>query len=76
MSVAQAYIADVTTPQERAKGMGLIGVAFGLGFVFGPMLGGIFSKFGYEVTGFAKYFLFDTGVYTQAISTLPNLSKN
>lgn len=54
IGVAQAYIADVTTPQERAKGMGLIGVAFGLGFVFGPMLGGIFSKFGYEVTGFAS----------------------
>ncbi len=54
IGVAQAYIADVTTVQERAKGMGLIGVAFGLGFVFGPMLGGIFSKFGYEVTGFAS----------------------
>lgn len=54
IGVAQAYIADVTTPQERAKGMGLIGVAFGLGFVFGPMLGGIFSGFGYMVTGFAS----------------------
>jgi DHA1 family tetracycline resistance protein-like MFS transporter len=54
IGVAQAYIADVTTVQERAKGMGLIGVAFGLGFVFGPMLGGVFSKFGYEVTGFAS----------------------
>jgi multidrug resistance protein len=54
IGVAQAYIADVTTPQERAKGMGLIGVAFGLGFVFGPMLGGIISKYGYEVTGFTS----------------------
>ncbi len=41
ISTAQAYIADVTTPAERAKGMGLIGAAFGLGFVFGPMIGGL-----------------------------------
>lgn len=39
-SVAQAYIADVTSPQERAKSMGLMGAAFGLGFIFGPTLGG------------------------------------
>lgn len=39
-SVAQAYIADVTPPQERAKSMGLMGAAFGLGFIFGPVLGG------------------------------------
>ncbi len=37
---AQAYIADVTRPEERARGMGLVGMAFGLGFVFGPALGG------------------------------------
>src|SRR5258708_837806 len=36
---AQAYIADVTGPQERAKGMALIGAAFGIGFCFGPLLG-------------------------------------
>lgn len=40
ISVAQAYIADVTNPAERAKSMGLLGAAFGLGFVFGPTLGG------------------------------------
>ncbi len=51
IGVAQAYIADVTTPQERSRGMGLIGFAFGLGFVFGPLIGGILSKFGYQVTG-------------------------
>jgi DHA1 family tetracycline resistance protein-like MFS transporter len=38
--VAQAYVADVTKPEERARGMGLIGMAFGLGFVLGPLLGG------------------------------------
>lgn len=40
VSTAQAYIADVTTPENRAKGMGLIGAAFGLGFCIGPLLGG------------------------------------
>ena len=40
LSVAQAYIADITPPQERAKSMGLIGAAFGLGFIIGPTAGG------------------------------------
>ncbi|MBS1797871.1 MAG: MFS transporter [Acidobacteria bacterium] len=44
ISTAQAYIADVTSKENRAKGMGLIGAAFGLGFVFGPAIGGILSK--------------------------------
>lgn len=39
--VAQAYVADVTAPEERSRGMGLIGMAFGLGFVLGPALGGL-----------------------------------
>lgn len=39
---AQAYIADVTGPEQRAKGMALIGAAFGLGFTFGPILGAFF----------------------------------
>jgi multidrug resistance protein len=41
---AQAYIADVTTPENRAKGMGMVGAAFGLGFIFGPALGGVLSR--------------------------------
>lgn len=40
ISTAQAYMADVFPPERRAKGMGLIGMAFGLGFVFGPAIGG------------------------------------
>ena len=40
-SAAQAYVADVTSPQERARGMGLIGAAFGLGFILGPAIGGL-----------------------------------
>jgi DHA1 family tetracycline resistance protein-like MFS transporter len=41
---AQAYIADVTTPENRARGMGMVGAAFGLGFIFGPAIGGILSR--------------------------------
>jgi DHA1 family tetracycline resistance protein-like MFS transporter len=41
--VASAMIADITTPQNRARGMGLVGAAFGLGIVLGPMLGGLLS---------------------------------
>ena len=44
ISTAQAYIADVTTPENRAKGMGLFGAAFGLGFIFGPAIGGVLSQ--------------------------------
>ncbi len=43
ISTAQAYIADVTPPEQRARGMGLIGAAFGLGFIFGPAIGGLMS---------------------------------
>jgi MFS transporter, DHA1 family, tetracycline resistance protein len=44
LSTAQAYMADVFPPERRAKGMGLIGMAFGLGFVFGPAIGGALSS--------------------------------
>ncbi len=40
IGVAQAYLADISSPENRAKAMGLLGAAFGLGFVFGPALGG------------------------------------
>jgi MFS family permease len=47
LSVASAYIADVTTPEKRSKGMGLIGMAFGLGFILGPVIGSqSFKHFG------------------------------
>ncbi|MBS4211173.1 MFS transporter [Neobacillus rhizophilus] len=45
MPTAMAYVADITTEENRGKGMGIIGAAVGLGFVFGPAVGGIFSKF-------------------------------
>ncbi len=49
LGTASAYIADITKPEDRAKGMGLIGAAFGLGFIIGPGLGGALSKI--EVDG-------------------------
>ncbi len=52
ISTAQGYIADITTKEERAKGMGLIGAAFGLGFIFGPAIGGILSRWGIHVPFF------------------------
>lgn len=45
IGVAFAYVADVTTPENRAKGLGLLGACFGLGFMMGPALGGILGKF-------------------------------
>jgi DHA1 family tetracycline resistance protein-like MFS transporter len=46
-SIAQAYVADVTSRDDRARGMGLLGAAFGLGFVLGPVLGGLAGHLGY-----------------------------
>jgi DHA1 family tetracycline resistance protein-like MFS transporter len=53
ITVAQAYIADVTDAQNRAKGLGLIGAAFGLGFILGPAIGGALSTFGYAAPALA-----------------------
>lgn len=50
--VAQAVVADSTAPAERARGMGMIGAAFALGFIFGPAIGGFLSQWGYAVPGF------------------------
>jgi MFS transporter, DHA1 family, tetracycline resistance protein len=54
ISTAYAYVSDITTEENRAKGMGLIGAAFGLGFILGPAMGGILSKYwGYSGPMFA-----------------------
>lgn len=50
ISVAHAYVADITKPEDRAKGMGLLGAALGMGFVVGPALGGVLSQFGLQTT--------------------------
>lgn len=49
ISVASAYVTDVTTEENRSKGMGMIGAAFGIGFLLGPAMGGILSRHGYHV---------------------------
>ena len=53
IGTAQAVIADVTTGSDRARGMGLIGMAFGLGFIFGPALGGFTVHLGPAAPGLA-----------------------
>lgn len=57
ISIAQAYIADVTDKKNRARGMGLIGAAFGLGFIFGPALGGALSKISYSTPALVAAFV-------------------
>ena len=53
IAAAQAYIADVTTPENRARGMGMFGAAFGMGFIAGPFLGGTLAGIGSDGVNFA-----------------------
>ena len=53
LSLAQAYISDVTKPEERAKSFGVIGIAFGLGFLIGPAISGFLSQYDYRYPMFA-----------------------
>ncbi len=77
LSVASAYIADITTPEKRSKGMGMIGMAFGLGFIFGPAIGAFsMGEFGRSGPGwvaagicFANFVL---GWFILAESRVPN----
>ena len=51
ISTAQAYVSDVTTPANRAKGMGMLGAAFGIGFSLGPAMGGILGHWSLSLPG-------------------------
>jgi DHA1 family tetracycline resistance protein-like MFS transporter len=51
-TVAQSYITDITTAEDRARGLGLTGAAFGLGFIIGPAMGGLLSQWGYGVPAY------------------------
>ena len=53
LSIAQAYITDVTDTKSRSQGLGLIGAAFGVGFIIGPVVGGVLSQWGYAVPALA-----------------------
>ena len=55
ISTAMAYIADVTDKDSRSKGMGLIGAAFGMGFVLGPFLGGVLGDLGNKISPEAPF---------------------
>lgn len=89
ISTASAYISDITPPNERSKGMALIGVAFGLGFVFGPAIGGVLTQVGSQIssepffnTSFAAYFV--SGIclttfvfgYFKLVESLKEKNKN
>jgi DHA1 family tetracycline resistance protein-like MFS transporter len=52
-TTAMAYIADITPPEKRAQNFGIIGAAFGLGFIIGPAIGGLLAKFGVRAPFFA-----------------------
>ena len=62
LSLAQAYISDVTRPEDRAKSFGLIGIAFGMGFLIGPAISGYLAKFDYRYPIFAAAVLSATSI--------------
>lgn len=51
-TIAQAYISDISTKKNRSKAFGISGIAFGIGFLIGPAIGGFLSKFGFSVPAF------------------------
>lgn len=57
LSLAQAYIADVTRPSERSKSFAIIGIAFGVGFLIGPAISGFLSTYGYSTPVYAAALL-------------------
>jgi DHA1 family tetracycline resistance protein-like MFS transporter len=62
LSLAQAYISDVTKPEDRAKSFALIGIAFGMGFLIGPGISGYLSQFSYQYPIFAAAALSATSI--------------
>ena len=57
LSLAQAQIADVTAPEDRARSFGIIGIAFGIGFLIGPAISGFLAQYSYQYPIFAAAFL-------------------
>ncbi len=79
LSLAQAYIADVTEPKNRAKSFALIGIAFGIGFVVGPAISGFLAQYGYTYPIFAAAALSATSVVCTATllpKTEPRISTD
>ena len=53
ITTATAYIADISTPEKRAQNFGIVGMAFGIGFIVGPVIGGVLGEFGSRIPFFA-----------------------
>ena len=66
LSLAQAYISDVTRPEDRAKSFGIIGIAFGMGFLIGPAISGYLAVFDYRYPIFAAAALSFTSILSTA----------
>ena len=75
LSLAQAYIADVTTPENRARAFGVIGIAFGIGFLIGPAISGFLSQYGYAYPILAAAFLSASSVVCTA-TLLPKVEPH
>lgn len=68
ISIVTAALADISKPEEKAKNFGLIGMAFGLGFIFGPFIGGILSS-----SDISRFFDYSTPLWFTAFLTLVNI---
>jgi MFS family permease len=75
LSLAQAYISDVTKPEERAKSFGVIGIAFGMGFLIGPAISGFLAQYDYRYPIFAAAALSATSILA-TWTLLPNVQPN
>ncbi len=75
LSVAQAYIADVTEPENRARAFGIIGISFGFGFLVGPGLSGFLARYGYQVPIFCAAGLSLISILTTA-TLLPGRNES
>lgn len=77
IGAAMAYISDITDVKDRSKGMGTIGAAFGLGFVFGPFVGGVLAqRFGFGVPVFLSAFMSLTALILAIIILEESLRKS
>jgi len=74
LSLAQAYISDVTKPEDRAKSFGVIGIAFGLGFLIGPALSGFLAGFDYRYPMYAAALMSFSSIMATT-SLLPNAAE-
>ncbi len=74
LTIAQAYISDVTKPENRAKSFAIIGIAFGFGFLVGPAISGFLAQFGYQAPIFAACALSFTTILCTTFF-LPNREK-